>query len=58
MTRLTIDFNSFKGCPDLLFNEMKKRGVEGCILYQGQEITVKLQVRDAANDSEYYLPKK
>jgi len=58
MARLTIDFDRFKDCPDLLFDEMRERGVDGCIFYQGQEIIVSLGVKKAANDSEYYITQK
>ena len=50
---LTICFDDFATNPQLLFEEIRKRGVDGVIRYHGMLFIVSLDSSKAANDSSY-----
>ncbi len=53
MDRLEIDYKFFRVNPQILFEEMQKTGMDGCIYYCGHEYVVKSNLQEAANDPAY-----
>jgi len=53
MSVLTVAYEWFQKNPGYLFGQMRERGCDGCVIYQGRKYIVRLVVEDAANDSVY-----